>query len=171
MSSVGIFRARRLPNATSGMNHVCYFRHALALDERRVKFMPEYASKMFQEAYADNGQNIPHTKEVWFAGTHSDMYVVITLTPSRQHGTDSLHSGGGNVANMNLDRSQPPLRWMSYEAALAGLRMLPYTKPRDLTPPITIHNSLTWTWWLLEILVWRKVVVSGTNGPKSKMCL
>ena len=27
----------------SGMKHVCYFRHALALDERRVKFLPEYA--------------------------------------------------------------------------------------------------------------------------------
>jgi hypothetical protein len=25
------------------MIHVCYFRHALALDERRVKFLPEYA--------------------------------------------------------------------------------------------------------------------------------
>ena len=25
------------------MKHVCYFRHALALDERRVKFLPEYA--------------------------------------------------------------------------------------------------------------------------------
>ena len=25
------------------MKHVCFFRHALALDERRVKFMPEYA--------------------------------------------------------------------------------------------------------------------------------
>lgn len=24
------------------MGHVCYFRHALALDERRVKFTPEY---------------------------------------------------------------------------------------------------------------------------------
>jgi len=24
------------------MKHVCYFRHALALDERRVKFLPEY---------------------------------------------------------------------------------------------------------------------------------
>ena len=25
------------------MRHVCFFRHALALDERRVKFLPEYA--------------------------------------------------------------------------------------------------------------------------------
>jgi hypothetical protein len=32
-----------LPRTIDGMKHVCYFRHALALDERRVKFQPEYA--------------------------------------------------------------------------------------------------------------------------------
>jgi hypothetical protein len=32
-----------LPGTIEGMKHVCYFRHALALDERRVKFLPEYA--------------------------------------------------------------------------------------------------------------------------------
>jgi hypothetical protein len=31
-----------LPGTIEGMKHVCYFRHALALDERRVKFLPEY---------------------------------------------------------------------------------------------------------------------------------
>ena len=32
-----------LPRTVDGMKHVCFFRHALALDERRVKFSPEYA--------------------------------------------------------------------------------------------------------------------------------
>ena len=32
-----------LPRTVDGMEHVCFFRHALALDERRVKFLPEYA--------------------------------------------------------------------------------------------------------------------------------
>ena len=32
-----------LPGTIDGMTHVCFFRHALALDERRVKFLPEYA--------------------------------------------------------------------------------------------------------------------------------
>ncbi|KIK56257.1 hypothetical protein GYMLUDRAFT_1016443 [Collybiopsis luxurians FD-317 M1] len=44
VSSIGIVRPREmLPGTTDGMKHVCYFRHALALDERRVKFLPEYA--------------------------------------------------------------------------------------------------------------------------------
>jgi len=33
---------RMLPGTIDGMKHVCYFRHALALDERRIKFLPEY---------------------------------------------------------------------------------------------------------------------------------
>ncbi|KAF8144603.1 hypothetical protein K438DRAFT_1631522 [Mycena galopus ATCC 62051] len=41
VSSVGIFRGPPLP-LTSSADHICYFRHALAIDERRVKFLPEY---------------------------------------------------------------------------------------------------------------------------------
>jgi hypothetical protein len=117
-----------LPRTIDGMKHVCYFRHALALDERRVKFLPEYAyggsakpppkpkdkkgsttkqhlsekdrhfSTSDEEAEAaedDSTGDIPaienanvgnssqvremaaetppHTLEVWFPGTHSDM--------------------------------------------------------------------------------------------------
>ena len=115
------------------MAHVCFFRHALALDERRVKFLPEYArggagpspdstttttdrgvfeysnsssdrkplapgaapdaaedgavapsSEMGAPSPDDGGaaavgaQRVrPHTKEVWFAGCHSDMCVSV----------------------------------------------------------------------------------------------
>jgi len=117
-----------LPGTIDGMKHVCYFRHALALDERRVKYLPEYAyggttkpsEKLGEEVASpvdpqppcddkdsptgeadsptannepsdqilstDNEsldaqstskikstENRPHTVEVWFAGTHSDM--------------------------------------------------------------------------------------------------
>jgi hypothetical protein len=83
-----------LPKTIDGMNHVCHFRQALALDERRVKYQPEYAwggttlppsdpnlppsNAMTGESNTEAGQNgrgkpPPHTLEVWFAGTHSDM--------------------------------------------------------------------------------------------------
>ena len=50
------------------MGHVRAFRHALSLHERHLKFLPEYA----------NGGRGPipglgDVKEVWFAGSHSDM--------------------------------------------------------------------------------------------------
>ena len=84
VSSIGLHR-RTLPLAES-MEHVCFFRHALALDERRVKFMPEYVNphgppnnerKMaFIPPELSEGfrsQVLPHIKEVWFPGTHSDV--------------------------------------------------------------------------------------------------
>jgi len=43
-----------LPGTIDGMKHVCYFRHALALDERRVKFLPEYAYGGMSSARAKN---------------------------------------------------------------------------------------------------------------------
>ena len=44
VSSIGITgRRTMLPGTLDGMTHVCHFRHAFALDERRVRFLPEYA--------------------------------------------------------------------------------------------------------------------------------
>ena len=113
VSSIGIARGKKmLPRTIDGMKHVCFFRHALALDERRVKFLPEYAYGGSAKSDNENpssanhrssencnnsstrnegettkgispsdgvdrsqGMNKvhPHTLEVWFAGTHSDM--------------------------------------------------------------------------------------------------
>jgi hypothetical protein len=53
---------------------MCIFRHALALDELRVKFLPEYAN-----GGAGPGSRAKCIKEVWFAGTHSDMYALAPL--------------------------------------------------------------------------------------------
>ena len=73
VSSIGIFRGRSLPETTTGMNHVCFFRHALAPYDLHVKLLPEYAN-----GGAGPDTSAKHIKEVWFAGSHSDMY---PLTP------------------------------------------------------------------------------------------
>ncbi|RXW15239.1 hypothetical protein EST38_g10616 [Candolleomyces aberdarensis] len=74
VSSIGIARGKRvLPGTTDGMGHVCYFRHALALDERRVKFLPEYAWGGKTLIPPSSNNDPPQVLEVWFAGTHSDM--------------------------------------------------------------------------------------------------
>lgn len=41
VSSVGLLPSKALPK-TRTADHVCVARHALALDERRVKFAPEF---------------------------------------------------------------------------------------------------------------------------------
>ncbi len=82
VSSVGFIRQRPLPLTTSA-SHVCFFRHGLALDERRVKFLPEFltdgriASSLCENPESNITTNV---KEVWFVGSHSDMYVPKTST-------------------------------------------------------------------------------------------
>ena len=108
VSSVGVVRGKLLP-LTDSCEHICFFRHALALDERRVKFLPEYArggesvveehskpqtkkdtkeqaaqprSTVLPQSQNNPGETDtivdmrqPHIKEVWFPGSHSDMWV------------------------------------------------------------------------------------------------
>ncbi|VDB86422.1 unnamed protein product [Peniophora sp. CBMAI 1063] len=172
VSSIGLVRGRKLlPDTINGMKHVCFFRHALALDERRVKFLPEYAyggsspqeavmqdslelAKRVDAAKDRNERkeadstpkvNVPHTKEVWFAGTHSDI-------------------GGGNVGNESLDLTRPSLRWMYSEADAAGLALNPLNPNYKLfAKEIDIHESLTWAWLPLEVLPFRHL----TYGKKA----
>ncbi|KAK7442750.1 hypothetical protein VKT23_015997 [Stygiomarasmius scandens] len=125
VSSIGVVRGPSLPETTTGMTHVCYFRHALALDERRVKFLPEYANGSRGPPFGDN-----RVKEVWFAGSHSDI-------------------GGGNTLNPDLNKFGPALRWMSYEAISHGLKMEAY---RGEWEPLKPQESLNWFWWILELL-------------------
>jgi len=85
VDSVGVMMGRTLPfTATSA--GIKTFRHAVALDERRVRFMP-YLCEPKDGLSAD-------ILEVWFAGTHSDV-------------------GGGAVANgVARSLSDITLRWM-----------------------------------------------------------
>jgi uncharacterized protein (DUF2235 family) len=72
VSSVGVIKGPTLPETTTGMTHVCAFRHALALDEVRVKFLPEYVNGGAGPK-SENEKAAGNVKEVWFAGSHSDM--------------------------------------------------------------------------------------------------
>ncbi|KAJ2913619.1 hypothetical protein MD484_g6797, partial [Candolleomyces efflorescens] len=156
VSAIGIARGMKvLPGTTDGMTHVCYFRHALALDECRVKFLPEFvwggsalpdpeAVDYDIDAYTKSWGERPHTLEVWFPGTHSDI-------------------GGGNAKNAGMDRSRPPLRWMALEAAAAGLKLRPFGHELPLDKQIEFKESLTGFWWLLECLPLQRLTF---NGPK-----
>ena len=71
VSSVGMFRDKYYPGAAL-VDNICFFRHALALDERRVKFLPEYAVAK-KEWFLPGEFGRPRCKEVWFRGAHSDV--------------------------------------------------------------------------------------------------
>ena len=85
VSSVGITRRYIMPGTNEINDDICYFRHALAVDERRVKFLPEYVRggasigplgslpDATSAGWNAEGSIGPRVKEVWFAGCHSDM--------------------------------------------------------------------------------------------------
>ncbi|KZP29599.1 hypothetical protein FIBSPDRAFT_816062 [Athelia psychrophila] len=141
VSSVGLVGNKIWPMVNE-WEHIDIFRHALALDERRVKFIPECVMRKrhlhkdgtpvnFDEEKTQ-GKNIDvkRLKEVWFAGSHSDV----------------------------LNLASAPLLWMVNEAAIAGLLLTQSTvewKAEDLetTKP---HRSLRSFWWALEVLPIRR---------------
>ena len=55
---------------------LCYYRQALAIDERRGRFQPEYVrgGKSVEQG-PDNldKSGVPRFLEVWFVGLHSDV--------------------------------------------------------------------------------------------------
>ncbi|KAF7441271.1 hypothetical protein PC9H_001620 [Pleurotus ostreatus] len=133
VSSIGVVRDKSLPGTDAVEKTCCYFRHALALDERRVKFLPEYShgGATFAEQPADqepidvDREPInPRVKEVWFPGTHSDI----------------------------LDRGHAALLWMSYEANTAGLKTHPSRVDWKWENLSEVHESLTAVWLPMEYL-------------------
>ncbi|KAJ7202338.1 hypothetical protein GGX14DRAFT_370463 [Mycena pura] len=145
VSSVGVFRGQPLP-LTSSADHICHFRHALALDERRVRFLPEYVNGVSEDP-GDRTTRISSVavdlKEVWFAGTHSDI----------------------------LDLAGVPLLWMESEATTAGLHLTPRTNVWDFEklkrePP---KESLTGPfWWFLETLPLARSTYNTSKPEETK---
>ncbi|KAF7364544.1 hypothetical protein MVEN_00323400 [Mycena venus] len=231
VASVGIFSGQPLPLTTSA-GHLCHFRHALALDERRVKFMPEYInhddvmpgptssdpqitdtagpvsdgltesstgrpswlldaarieSTSFQTILRSERDQIvqspggpkdleegktvedgisrervttqpsakhrqrPDIKEVWFAGTHSDI-------------------GGGNRKNLDLNLAGVPLLWMENEASSAGLHLdtggvWNLDQLEDEEP---IESLTGFFWHLLEMLPLSRATYNAENPKETK---
>ncbi|KAG8795221.1 hypothetical protein FRC12_016862 [Ceratobasidium sp. 428] len=147
VASVGI-PPRKLYFLSDKCDHITHFRHALALDELRVKFLPEHVSHSW------GGCN-DTTREVWFAGTHSDI-------------------GGGNQDNMTLDRGGEPLKWMMEEAYEQGLSVRLHELKLDI-PHVKVTNSMrvNSTWGLfynfLEVvpfISWKEYFSDGKSRSR-----
>lgn len=146
------------------MRHVCAFRHALALDELRVKFLPEYANGGAGPNYEKNQLYVGDVKEVWFAGSHSDMYVCWHVFYLVLFSSPFFQSGGGNVANLQLDHFGPSLRWMSYEAIKRGLKIEPHQSPWESLKP---ESSMNWFYGLLEYFPISRLSYTGPEDVVS----
>ncbi|KAJ7900848.1 hypothetical protein B0H13DRAFT_1883251 [Mycena leptocephala] len=158
VSSVGIMRGKNLPGTDSFNHSVCYFRHALAQDERRVKFLcgrESHAGRSSNYPYPPLSHSLitkisqldegatgrgPRVKEVWFAGCHSDI-------------------GGGLRINDKLDNATVPVLWMGNEAQHAGLKLEPSPvewnwEELETSKPT---ESLTSVWHVFELLPFKRL--------------
>lgn len=74
--------------------------------------------------------------------------------------------GGENVMSAGMDLSQPPLRWMVFEARILGLRTALFD--RDLYPHqgIKIKESLTLLWWPLELFFFNRLTYTRREKGK-----
>ncbi|KAI0052957.1 WD40 repeat-like protein [Auriscalpium vulgare] len=135
VSSIGLARGPSLPETTTGMKHVCFFRHGLALDEKRGKFLPELANGGDGPLSAEDFAVSRNVKEVWFAGSHSDI-------------------GGGNVPNPKANHFGPALRWMKYEGMTNGLRVSPQT---DQWKPLELNLSVGLFYKIIDLSPYRRL--------------
>lgn len=58
------------------MKHICHIRHALALDEKRVSYRQASAAESDLPEGTEKKCSGGNIKEVWFEGSHSDLYVI-----------------------------------------------------------------------------------------------
>jgi uncharacterized protein (DUF2235 family) len=126
------------------------FRQAISIDERRRMFRLNRWSE--PQTFKSNPFNAKNWKpqdirQVWFAGVHGDV--------------------GGGYPESESGLSKFPLLWMINQAKSAGLKVntaminylvlgkerkrsaRTYVAPGSKAP---IHDSLTWKWWILEII-------------------
>ncbi len=143
VSSVGWVSAPlRLFNVAQNRS-IDIIRHAVSIDERRCF----YQDNLYGKALSEPPQDV---KQVWFAGVHSDI--------------------GGSYSQDTSGLSNITLKWMIDEAKShrAGIlfeedRVRLVLGESSTTRPATeglyhtpssnqLHVSLTWPWWLLELL-------------------
>lgn len=182
VSSIGIIRGKSLPVTNTYNDGICYFRHALALDERRVKFLPEYVCG--GDTYVANRIATPNTSPTNtpterenqnriagadYVDANGDRNQIMGKTSDRVKEVwfAGCHSdiGGGSKSNKHLNNAAVPVLWMGNEATLAGLKLRPSrvewkweelenTKPTESLKPV---------WYFFEILPFKTLSYGGAK--------
>lgn len=142
VSSVGWIGSPTALPYTHDNPDIAVLRHAVALDERRAFFRTNLAA-------TPEGRDV---RQIWFAGAHADV------------------GGGYKEAKSGLSRIA--LGWMLQEAEQYGLLTDDAAKAGLLRQiavdtergELSIHDSLTWKWWLAEFVPKRRY--DATTGRK-----
>jgi uncharacterized protein (DUF2235 family) len=143
VSSVGWIGSPTALPYTHDNPDIAFLRHAVALDERRAFFRTNLAA-------TPQSQDV---RQIWFAGAHCDV--------------------GGGYLEAQSGLSRIALLWILEEAQAHDLIIEDAAK-LDLVHRIavdlegralTVHDSLTWKWWVAEYVP--KLRYDSSTGRKS----
>ena len=70
------------------------------------------------------------------------------------------------MQNLGMDCGRPPLRWMVLEARAFGLRTKPFERELTRHEQINVSESLSPSWWLLELYPWYRLTYTSPNDGK-----
>lgn len=80
----------------------------------------------------------------------------------------NVNRGGGNVLNPDLNRSGPPLLWMSYEAISAGLSMKLSNVEWKWEQLGKVNESLKGVWKLFEFIPFKHLTYKDSVSTTSR---
>ncbi|PVG02390.1 hypothetical protein CPB86DRAFT_864511, partial [Serendipita vermifera] len=155
VSSVGVFRRKKLP-LTKESDHICYVRHALALDECRIKYRPEYVKppRNFSDVDPRSNQNdeVDQTNSATSDGITSEVL-------SQERVKEVWFAGKANLGDV-------PVLWMANQAMLAGLQLHYQNKGWDLQKIREQRptNSMGLKWLIFEVLPLRRLQPGSTRS-------
>ncbi|OBZ68929.1 hypothetical protein A0H81_11005 [Grifola frondosa] len=176
---VGLYKHKASPG-TNNPYISCYFRHALALDERRVIFLPLYAC--FGESGSErrakaNGSDSPPTSlhDLKVAAQTAEYENLQTRSEDKGNPASprikevwfsgTHHDiGGGNVENGKFNFRHPSFLWMSYEATSMRLKLNGSDMEWRWCELGDIRESLTGLWKLLEYLPIRRLTYNDNHS-------
>ncbi|EED78257.1 predicted protein [Postia placenta Mad-698-R] len=158
VSAVGIFRQKDFPK-TQTTDHVCYFRHALALDERRVKFSPE---DVFRSSFmvSDEEMREKRTQDV----TQHDAEKPQEMAPSDRVKEDAV--GWDEILGKHFGSSKN--KWIADLAARVDLDLIDVSHAEQLDSRLKTNEDLKTTLDRLCILAsWDNGVCKIINANEN----
>ena len=106
VNSVAVLE-RQAPRPTRCIGTAKYVRHAVAVDERRVKFKPALLAQDIRASVQDPHVDVEDIKEVWFPGCHGDV--------GGGWGASGAAKEAKDIDSGPLQMSDIPLAWMIHE--------------------------------------------------------
>ena len=106
VNSVAVLE-RQAPMPTRCIGTAKYVRHAVAVDERRVKFKPALLAQDIRASVQDPHVDDEDIKEVWFPGCHGDV--------GGGWGASGAGKEAKDIDSGPLQMSDIPLAWMIHE--------------------------------------------------------